>query len=73
MLCGCRLWSTWKTFPTPVLSLCLCAGRFFSPALSEVNSLTQSHTHPVCHVRMWWGLLGGVAASSLDGVELLWL
>lgn len=30
-------------------------------------------THPVCQVRMWWGLLGGVAPISLDGVELLWL
>lgn len=28
---------------------------------------------PVCQVRMWWGLLGGVAPISLDGVELLWL
>lgn len=30
-------------------------------------------THPDCQVRMWWGLLGGVAPISLDGVELLWL
>lgn len=30
-------------------------------------------TYPVCQVRMWWGLLGGVAPISLEGVELLWL
>lgn len=47
--CKRGLLSTCKTFPVPVLSLCLCAGRFFLrlasfqlPALNEMNPLTQS-------------------------------
>lgn len=54
--------------------LCWCVGSFFSLALRDLDSLScPTDTHPVCQVRMWWGLPGGVAASSLDGVELLWL
>lgn len=39
----------------------------------EPSQQLPGTTHPVCQVRMWWGLLGGVAPISLDGVELLWL
>ena len=37
------------------------------------NQRSAKGTHPVCQLRMWWGLLGGVSPTSLDGVELLWL
>ena len=43
------------------------------PELGRENQRPAKGTHPVCQVRMWWGLLGGVAPISLDGVELLWL
>lgn len=47
---------------------------FWLPAVKEMSlKASPADTHPVCQARMWWGLPGGVAASSLDGVELLWL
>lgn len=52
----------------------LVCGELFPLGGRDLDSLRcPTDTHPVCQVRMWWGLPGGVAASSLDGVELLWL